>query len=45
MSKETEAIIQAFSALPESMEKYILLGQIKSLGEQRKLEQKTTKPA
>lgn len=36
MSKEAEQIIQAFGELPESMEKYILLGQIKSLIEQEK---------
>lgn len=45
MSKEAEQIIQAFGELPESMEKYILLGQIKSLVEQEKEAQKKRKGA
>lgn len=39
MSKEIERIIMEFSALPESQEKYILLGQIKSLVEAEQLAQ------
>lgn len=37
MSKEVEQIIKEFSALPESKEKYILLGQLKSMVEAEQL--------
>lgn len=37
MSKEAEKIIREFNSLPESPEKYILLGQIKSLVEAEKV--------